>query len=46
MPEGTATLATQAGIAAVAACKYDQNFVIAGGTATGGTDGIILRGVD
>jgi len=46
MPEGTSSLATQAGLAAVAACKYDPNFVVAAGTATGGTDGIILRGVD
>ena len=46
MPEGVASLDLQEGLKSVVGCKYDPNLVLAAGVATGGTDGIILRGVD
>lgn len=46
LPEDSSTLQDNDGMASVAVCKFDPNLVNAAGTAAGGTDGVILRGVD
>jgi hypothetical protein len=43
MPEDSSDMLSQTGIAALAGCKHDPNFVVFGGTATNGIDGIVAR---
>jgi hypothetical protein len=43
-PESTGTIPTNQEITRIATCRYDANFVVGGGLATGGTDGFIVVG--
>jgi hypothetical protein len=46
LPEGTATIAANDRVNAVAACEHDVNFVVGVGLADDGSDGFIVMGAD
>lgn len=46
LPEGVGSLPAHASTRTLATCRYDPNFVVGGGVATGGVDGILLVGED
>ena len=46
LPEGTGTLAANDRITSLATCEYNPNFIVGGGLADNGTDGILLLGQD
>lgn len=46
LPEGTGSLPLSDRFTALAACKYDPNFVVGVGLGDDASDGIVIRGVD